>query len=159
MERDSFGEVSGRETQDCQWGRYPLCHDIARIRKLRRSLEDLPHEIPGSKYTVVCTSSSYSPSLFLLSFYLYLFSPLYTPRYSLPVSSPFSVKSQMLTRLPRPKLPGAKTRTDHPAVDMAPVAQLAVPLQYPQAWPGQHPLNNHQQTSQSLHPPRLPTTF
>ncbi|EGD88476.2 hypothetical protein H113_03412, partial [Trichophyton rubrum MR1459] len=44
----SFGEVSGRETQDCQWGGYPLCHDIARIRKLRRSLEDLPHEIPGN---------------------------------------------------------------------------------------------------------------
>ncbi|EGE00733.1 hypothetical protein TESG_08027 [Trichophyton tonsurans CBS 112818] len=65
----------------------------------------------------------------------------------------------MLTNRPRPKLPGAKTRTDLPAADMASVAQLAVPLQYPQAWPEQLQLNSHQRASQSLHPPRLPTTF
>lgn len=99
-----------------------------------------------------------------LSFLFFPFTSTSSPHYihhifPAHVFSLFRQKSQMLTNLLRPKLPGAKTRTDHPAADMAPVAQLAVPLQYPQAWPEQHQLNNHQRASQSLHPPRLPTTF
>ena len=41
----SVGEVPSGEEENREWGRYPLCHDVARVRELRRGVEDLPLQV------------------------------------------------------------------------------------------------------------------
>lgn len=57
---NSIRKVPGRETQDGQWRGHPLCYDFPWVRELCRGVEDLPVEIPRSKYTL----AAHSPQFF-----------------------------------------------------------------------------------------------
>lgn len=56
----SFREVSAREAQDGQWRRHSLRDDLARLRELRRSAEDLPCAISRGELQISCDSSRYT---------------------------------------------------------------------------------------------------
>jgi Histone-like transcription factor (CBF/NF-Y) and archaeal histone len=49
----SIREMSTGKAQDRQWRRYPLCHDIPGLRKLRRSSENLSHSISRGKHSAL----------------------------------------------------------------------------------------------------------
>lgn len=52
----SFGEVSAREAKDSQRRRHPVRYDIARLRKLCRSAQDLSGQISRGKLFFSTTS-------------------------------------------------------------------------------------------------------
>lgn len=49
--------MSTGEAQDGQWRGYPICHDLAGVRKLRRGSQDLPVQVSRSKFGVPPRSS------------------------------------------------------------------------------------------------------
>ena len=50
--------MSTGEAEDSQWRGHPLCNDIPRLRELRRSIENLPVEIPRSKPSILVSLGS-----------------------------------------------------------------------------------------------------
>lgn len=55
----SLGEMSARETQDCQWRRHSLCYDLSRFRKLCRSTQNLSCQIPRGECLTLLVRGDY----------------------------------------------------------------------------------------------------
>jgi hypothetical protein len=47
----SVGKMPARKTKDGEWRGYPIRHDIAGFRELRRGSQNIPCKVPRSKLT------------------------------------------------------------------------------------------------------------
>jgi len=137
--RNSFREMSARETQNCQRRGYPLCYDVSRFWELCRSPKDLSHEISWGKYILAPPQCYPNVEVLLLS----------------PWSGRMVIWTMQLTGL-RHNPQGGSTGTNNQAAATTRVAQSVVLSAHPKIIAADH--RRRQQHQSSLLVLRVPTT-